>query len=83
MITKFIYSIALSITILATLNFVWMAVAPGPKENLFKAIQVRFKLSRQTMNGVYFFIGFCALLTGAMSVAYVIKAEECNNKNDF
>jgi hypothetical protein len=79
MVTKIIYGIALTITILATLNFVWMAVAPGPKENLFKALQIRFNLSRNTMNGVYFFIGFSALLTAAMSISYVVKAEECGD----
>lgn len=76
MIAEAIYFAALSLTVLATLNFVWMAAGPGPKQNVFKWVQEKLHLSRSVMNAVYIFIGFAALLTVVMSVSYVKKAEE-------
>lgn len=74
---KIIYYVCLVITILAVLNFVWMAAGPGPKQNFFKLIQDKLHLSKCVMNGIYLSIGFAALLTGVISICYVKKAEEC------
>ncbi len=78
MLTRAVYYVALALTVLATLNFVWMGSSPGVKQNLFAYAQKWLRLSREQMRYVYLGVGFAALLTVVMSVGYVRKADECS-----